>query len=218
MDTIESWYSETGGLSYNEPKANTWHLLLWICHKRGSRHPLTAAVHKWSYKLEETLSLWPCQAYGSGCSCLPSPTSLSHVTTGLRTVWHLEETTRSSAKMLGGAGHHEHRVLSFWCLECCDGSVSMEAATTRRRSSVDGERERERERERGGAIDMKLGVFEDEDQRSYWGIGGSRCREMSAKRLQMLSDVYGFSGCMRVAVVLSVIQVTTRKIWESRSR
>jgi len=31
----------------------------------------------------------------------------------LRTVWHLEETTRSSAKMPGGAGHHEHRALSF---------------------------------------------------------------------------------------------------------
>jgi len=43
----------------------------------------------------------------------PSPTSLRHVTTGLRTVWHLEETTRSFAKMLGGAGHHEHRALSF---------------------------------------------------------------------------------------------------------
>jgi len=48
MDTIESWYSETGGLSYDEPKANTWHLLVWICHERGSRHPLTTAVHKWS--------------------------------------------------------------------------------------------------------------------------------------------------------------------------
>jgi len=29
------------------------------------------------------------------------------------TVRHLEETTRSSAKMLGGAGHHKHRTLSF---------------------------------------------------------------------------------------------------------
>jgi len=36
-----------------------------------------------------------------------------HVTTGLRTVWHLKETTRSSAKTLGGAGHHEHKTLSF---------------------------------------------------------------------------------------------------------
>jgi len=53
-------------------------------------------------------SLWPRQAYGSGCSCPPSHTSLSHVTTGLRTIWHLEETTM---KMLGGAGHHEHRAL-----------------------------------------------------------------------------------------------------------
>jgi len=115
MDTIESWYSETGGLSYDEPKANTWHPLVSICHKWGSYHHLTAAVHKWTYK-SETLSLWPCQAYGSGCSCPPSPTSLSHVTTGLRIVWHLEETTRSSAKMLGGAGYHKHRVLSIWCL------------------------------------------------------------------------------------------------------
>jgi len=39
--------------------------------------------------------------------------------------------------------------LSFWCLECCDGSVSMEGATTRRRSSVrERKREREGERER----------------------------------------------------------------------
>jgi len=87
----------------------------------------------------------PRQVYGSGCSCPPSPTSLRHVTTGLRTVWHLEKTTRSSAIMLGGAGHHEHRALSFWCLECCDGSVSVEGATIRRRSSVERERERERE-------------------------------------------------------------------------
>jgi len=34
-------------------------------------------------------------------------------TTGLRTVWHLEETTRSSEKTLGGVGHHEHRALPF---------------------------------------------------------------------------------------------------------
>jgi len=66
---------------------------------------------------------------------------------------YLEKTTRSSAKMLGGAGHHEHKALSFWCLECCDGSVSMEGATTRRRSSV--ERERERERLEIGQYDEK---------------------------------------------------------------
>jgi len=57
MDSIESWYSETGGLLYDEPKANTWHPLIWICHERGSCHPLTTAVHKWNYKSEETLSL-----------------------------------------------------------------------------------------------------------------------------------------------------------------
>jgi len=94
----KSWYSEIGGLSYDESKVNTFHLLVGICHERGSRHPLTAAAHKWSYKLEETPSLWPRQAYGSGCSCPPSPASLSHVTTELRTVWHLEDTTRSSRK------------------------------------------------------------------------------------------------------------------------
>jgi len=106
----------------------------------GSRHPLTAAVHKWSYKMEETLSLCPHQVYGSGCSCPPSPTSLSRVTTGLKIVWHLKETTRSSAKMLGGAGHHEDRALSFWCLECCDRLVSMEGATSRRWANVERER------------------------------------------------------------------------------
>jgi len=81
MDTIESWYSKTG-LSYDEPKANTRHPLVWICHEQGSRHPLTAgAVHKWSYKSEETFSIWPLQAYGSGCFCPPSSTSLCYVTT-----------------------------------------------------------------------------------------------------------------------------------------
>jgi len=59
-------------------------------------------------------TLWPRQVYGSGCSCPPSPTSVSHVTAGLRTVWHLEETTRSSVKMLGGAGHHEHTPSDAW--------------------------------------------------------------------------------------------------------
>jgi len=105
MDTIESWYSE----------ANTWHPLVWISYERGSLHPLTGAVHKWYYKSEETLFLWPHQACGSGCSCPPSPTS----------------TTRSSAKMLDEAGHHKHRALSSWCLEWYDLSVSMEVATTR---------------------------------------------------------------------------------------
>jgi len=134
MDTIESWYSETGGISNDEPKANTWHFLVRICHERGSRHPLTTAVHKWSY---QTLCLWPRQAYGSGCSCPPSPTSLRHVTTGLKTVWHLEETTRSSPKMLDRAGHHKGLSPSdVRCLECCYGSVSMEGTTTRRRSSA----------------------------------------------------------------------------------
>jgi len=54
---------------------------------------------------------WLIQPYGSGCSRPPSHTSLSHVTRGLGTVWHPEETTRSSAKKLGEAGHHEHRAL-----------------------------------------------------------------------------------------------------------
>jgi len=27
MNSIQSWYSETGGLWYDEPKANTWHAL-----------------------------------------------------------------------------------------------------------------------------------------------------------------------------------------------
>jgi len=119
----------------------TWVLaLVWIYYERGSRHPLTAVVHKRSYKSEETLSLWPCQTYGSSCSCPPSTTSLSHDMTGLRTVWHPEETTKPSAKILGGGGHHEHRALSCWCLECCDRSVSMEGATTRKRSSIEIER------------------------------------------------------------------------------
>jgi len=101
----------------------------WKCH------PLTTAVHK----LEETLSL-----ARSGVWIrlfLPTKPYISQSRHDrARTVWHLEETTRSSAKMLGGAGHHEQRALSFWCLECCDGSVSMEGATTRRRSSLERER------------------------------------------------------------------------------
>jgi len=40
------------------------------------------------------------------------------------------------------------RAVSFWCFECCSGSVSVEGATTRRRSSRERERERERASER----------------------------------------------------------------------
>jgi len=61
MDTIESWYSKTGCLPHDEPKGNTWRPLVCVCHKRGSHHPLTAAIHKWSYKSEQTLA--PCMAY-----------------------------------------------------------------------------------------------------------------------------------------------------------
>jgi len=42
------------------------------------------------------------------------PTCSGYDKSRLRAVWHLEETTRASAKMLGGAGHHEHRALSFF--------------------------------------------------------------------------------------------------------
>jgi len=35
-----------------------------------------------------------------------------------------------------GTDHYGHNTLSFWCLECCDGSVSLEGATTRRWSNV----------------------------------------------------------------------------------
>jgi len=38
INTIESWYSKTGGLSYDEPKANTWHPLVLICYECGSHH------------------------------------------------------------------------------------------------------------------------------------------------------------------------------------
>jgi len=97
--------------------------------------PSHSCIHKWSCKLEETLSVWPCQAYGPGCSCQPSPTPFSHVTTGLRTVWHLEKTTRLSTKTLGEAGQHEHRAVSFWYLYC-DGLISVEGVT---RWPVDGQ-------------------------------------------------------------------------------
>jgi len=133
-DTMESWYSETASLWYDEPKANTWRLPVWVCYDRGSRHPLTAGVYKWSYKSEETLSLWPCQAYGSGCSCPPSPAFLSHVTTGIRTVWHPEETTRSSAKMLGGAGH-----ASTGLSPSDDWSVATDRSAWRALRPVDGQ-------------------------------------------------------------------------------
>jgi len=118
-----------GGLSYDEPKANSWHPLVWICYERGCRHPLTSAVHKWS-------RIAYVGGATTGCSCPPSPISLRHVTTGLRTVWHLEETTRSSAKMMGRAGHYEHRALLL-TLGVLRRLVSMEGATTRRRSRVE---------------------------------------------------------------------------------
>jgi len=63
----------------------------------------------------------------------------------LSTVWHLEKTTRPSAKMLGGADHHENRALSFRRLECCNESVSMESTMTHRRSSVEKENAKKRE-------------------------------------------------------------------------
>jgi len=78
IDTIESRYSETGGLSYDEAKANTWHPLVWICHECESCHPLTAADHKWSYKSEETLSLATSGVWIR--LLLPTKPSLSHVT------------------------------------------------------------------------------------------------------------------------------------------
>jgi len=52
-------------------------------------------------------------------------------------VWHPEKTTRPSTKVLGGAGHHEHRALS---------SDAWSVATDR--SAWRALRERERERER----------------------------------------------------------------------
>jgi len=50
----------------------------------------------------------------SGCSCPPSPTTV---------------------KTLGGADH-KHSNLSFWCMECSDGYVSMDGATTCWQSSI----------------------------------------------------------------------------------
>jgi len=125
--------------------SNTRRPLVWICYQRGSRHPLTTAVHKWSYKSEETLSLATAGVWIR--LLLPTNPYISQLRHDrAQDSVDLEETTRSSAKILGGAGHHEHRALSFWCLECCGGSVSMEGATTRRRSSVERERKREREK------------------------------------------------------------------------
>jgi len=153
MDTIESWYSETGGLSYDEVKTNAWHPLLWICHEWGSRHTLTVAVHKAISRRRH--SLWPCQAYGQGCSCPPSPTSLRPDMTGPRTVWHPEKTTRSSVTILSGASHHKHMVLSFWHLECCDKLVSIDDATTRTSTVKCRERERQRERDTLHLVPLK---------------------------------------------------------------
>jgi len=137
LDTIESLYSETGGLPYDEPILG----IFWyefVTNVEVATLSQLPSINKARSRRRHSL-------FGHvrriPCSCPPSPTSLSHVTTGLKTVWHLEETTRSSAKMMGGAGHHEHRALSFWCLECCDGSVSMEGATNRRRSSVERARQ-----------------------------------------------------------------------------
>jgi len=58
--------------------------------------------------------------------------SFRNDTTELGAAWHLWR--RQSWKRW--AGHHEHRALSFWCLELCDGSASMEGAPTRQRSSA----------------------------------------------------------------------------------
>jgi len=111
MDTIESWYSETGGLSYDEPKANTWHTLVWIYYERGSCHPLTAAAHKWSYQSEETLSL----ASSGVWIGLHLPTK-PHISQSRHDKALDSLTIRLSTKTLSGTGHQEHRALSFWCL------------------------------------------------------------------------------------------------------
>jgi len=85
MDTIESWYSETGGLSYDESKANTWHPLVWICYERGREVATLSQLPSINEAISRRRhSLWLRQAYRSGCSCPPSPTSLSHDTTGIR--------------------------------------------------------------------------------------------------------------------------------------
>ena len=55
----------------------------------------------------------------------------------------LEKTTRTSAQFLGQADHHQQHHLTS-CLDCCNGSVDADGATTQRWSSV-AERGRERE-------------------------------------------------------------------------
>jgi len=101
MDTIESRYSE--------PLAIFWYEFVTDLEVAtlSQLPPINEAISRRRH------SLWSRKAYGSGCSCppIPTPTSPSHVTTGLGTVWHLAETSRSSAKMLSGASHHGHRTL-----------------------------------------------------------------------------------------------------------
>jgi len=144
------WYSETGGLSYDEPKANTWHLLVWICYERGSRHPLTAAVHKWSYEsmrhslfdnvrrmdqaafVYQALHLSVTSRQGSG-----QFDTWKRQPGRPRKCW-VEQVTTSTGLSLS----------DVWSV-ATDRSACVEGATTRRRSSVERQTERERERERG---------------------------------------------------------------------
>ena len=144
-----AWEEDSGFRPYmpwqrsDEPKADTWYSLVRLCEQRGSRQAVWTAAHYWHHKPAKACSLWSRQTHGSGCPCTSSYASFRDHTAGLGATWHMEKTTRPPSKMLGGTSHHGRRALSSWCLECCDGSVGVEGATTHCRSSV---RERERER------------------------------------------------------------------------
>jgi len=134
---IASWYSETGGLSYNEPKANTWHLLVWICYEHGSRHPFTAAVHKWSYNLETLF----------GHARRMDQAASAHQ------ALHLSVTTQQGSGQFDTWRRQPYRPWKCWVQQVTTSiglspsdawsvatDVRMEGATTRRRSSVETER------------------------------------------------------------------------------
>jgi len=82
------------------------------------------------------LSLWPHQAYGSGCS--PSPTSLSRHDRAQDSLTPGEDNQVICENAGWSRSPRAHGSLLLM-LECCDRLVSMEGATTHPWSSVERE-------------------------------------------------------------------------------
>jgi len=77
MDTIEIWYSETGGFHIVHQRRILG--ILWYEFVTNEEVATLSQLLTINEGISwRTLSLWPRQVHGSGCSCPPDPTPLSH--------------------------------------------------------------------------------------------------------------------------------------------